>query len=226
MRCTLISRWITLASLTLILGCSQRNTSADVKGDVEQALNQAGLKSVNVSQDRDKGIITLKGDVLTEAEKQKAEEIAKSMARSSVVANEIGVRPSGFESEAKKVDSSLDSAIEKNFEALVVGRQLGGAQLQVLGALDDRLVDLRAVGRRDPQGGPHTGHPGVGLGVEVQCAAVVPDVPEHLGRVGLQGTQMRPGAVQLGLGGPPQALRLFGGRGDSVVGHRRDQVPA
>jgi osmotically-inducible protein OsmY len=46
------------------------------------------------------------------------------MARSSVVANEIGVRPSGLESEAKKVDSSLDSAIEKNFEALLVGRQL------------------------------------------------------------------------------------------------------
>jgi len=43
MRCTLISRWITLASLMQILGCAQRNTSADVKGDVEQALNQAGL---------------------------------------------------------------------------------------------------------------------------------------------------------------------------------------
>ena len=88
---TLISRWLTLASLMLVLGCAQRNTSADVKGDVEQALNQAGLKSVNVSQDRDKGVITLTGDVLTEAEKQRAEEIAKSMARSSVVANEIGV---------------------------------------------------------------------------------------------------------------------------------------
>jgi hyperosmotically inducible periplasmic protein len=124
MKCTLLSRFMTLASLTLILGCSQRHTSADVKGDVEQALNQAGLKSVNVSQDRDKGVITLTGDVLTEADKQRAEEIAKSMARSSVVANEIGVRPSGFESEAKKVDSSLDAAIEKNFEALLVAKQL------------------------------------------------------------------------------------------------------
>src|SRR5262245_3696485 len=124
MRYTLISRWITLACLVLTLGCSQHNTSANVKGDVEQALNQAGLKSVNVSQDKDKGVITLSGDVLTEADKQRAEGIAKSMARSSIVANESGVRPSGFESEAKKVDSSLDSAIEKNFEAVVVGRQL------------------------------------------------------------------------------------------------------
>jgi len=45
MTCKLILRWITLASLMLTLGCSQRNTSANVKGDVEQALNQAGLKS-------------------------------------------------------------------------------------------------------------------------------------------------------------------------------------
>ena len=52
MKCTLLSRFITLASLTLLLGCSQRNTSADVKDEVEQALNQAGLKSVNVSQDK------------------------------------------------------------------------------------------------------------------------------------------------------------------------------
>jgi hyperosmotically inducible protein len=124
MRCALTFRGIALAFLMLTLACAQRNTSANVKGDIEQALNQAGLKSVNVSQDKDKGVITLTGDVLTEADKQKAEEIAKSMARALVVANEIGVRPSGFESEAKKVDSNLDSAIEKNFEAVLIGRKL------------------------------------------------------------------------------------------------------
>src|SRR5215813_6318236 len=117
-------RLMIIASLMLIPGCSQRTTSADAKGDVEQGLKAAGLKSVNVSQDRDKGIITLTGNVSTEAEKVKAEEIAKSRAHSSVVANEIGVRPSGFESEAKKVDSSLDAAIEKNLEALLTGKQL------------------------------------------------------------------------------------------------------
>jgi hyperosmotically inducible protein len=95
-----------LALLTLTFGCAERRTSADVKGDVEQALKQAGLKRVNVSQDRDKGVVTLTGDVQTEAEKQRAEEITRSAARSFVVANEIGVRPDGFESEAKKVDSS------------------------------------------------------------------------------------------------------------------------
>jgi hyperosmotically inducible protein len=124
MKCTLSFRFMALAALALLLGCSERRTSADVKGTIEQALNQAGLKSVNVSQDRDKGVITLTGDVPTEADKQRAEEIAKSMAHSSVVANEIGVRPSGFESEAKKVDSSLDAAIEKNLEAALVAKQL------------------------------------------------------------------------------------------------------
>ena len=124
MKCTLSFRFMTLAALALLLGCSERRTSADVKGDIEQALNQAGLKSVNVSQDRDKGVVTLTGDVLTEADKQRAEEIAKSMAHSSVVANEIGVRPSGFESEAKKVDSNLDAAIEKNLEAALIAKQL------------------------------------------------------------------------------------------------------
>ena len=124
MKCPLPFRFMTLAALALLLGCSERRTSADVKGNIEQALNEAGLKSVNVSQDRDKGVVTLTGDVLTEADKQRAEEIAKSMAHSSVVANEIGVRPSGFESEAKKVDSNLDAAIEKNLEAALIAKQL------------------------------------------------------------------------------------------------------
>jgi hyperosmotically inducible protein len=140
---------MTVASLTLILGCSQRHTSADVKGDVEQALNQAGLKSVNVSQDRDKGIITLTGDVLTEAEKQRAEEIAKSMARSLVVANEIGVRPSGFESEAKKVDSSLDAAIEKNFEAFLVAKKTHGIRYSAKNGVITLSGDVGSIERRN-----------------------------------------------------------------------------
>jgi hyperosmotically inducible protein len=124
MNYTAVFRFMICGALTVVLGCSERKTGADVKGDVERALNQAGLKSVNVSQDRDKGVITLTGDVQTEADKQRAEEIAKSRARSAVVANEIGVRPSGFESEAKKVDSNFDAAIEKNLEALLIGRKL------------------------------------------------------------------------------------------------------
>jgi hyperosmotically inducible protein len=116
--------FLTIASLILALGCSQSQKSPDVKADVEKALNQAGLSNVSVSQDRDKGVITLSGDVPTDADKQKAETVAKSMAGSFVISNQIGVRPPGSESEAKKVDSSMDTAIEKNFEALLVAKRL------------------------------------------------------------------------------------------------------
>ena len=41
-----------------------------------------------------------------------------------MVADEIGVRPSGEESTAKKVDSELDAGIDKNLEAKLVQHKL------------------------------------------------------------------------------------------------------
>src|SRR6185503_6029416 len=72
----------------------------------------------------EKGVLTLSGDVQTEADKQRAENVARNTSNSLVIANEIGVRPAGFEIEAKAVDASLDTAIEKNFEAILIGKQL------------------------------------------------------------------------------------------------------
>ena len=67
-------RAITMAaSLALILsvGCSQqRANNPSVKDNVENSLKQAGFDKVNVDEDRDKGVITLKGDVATMADKQ------------------------------------------------------------------------------------------------------------------------------------------------------------
>jgi hyperosmotically inducible periplasmic protein len=121
MKCKMLGLFM---ALILTLACSQRQKSPDVKADIEKALGQAGLSSVNVSQDRDKGVITLSGDVQTDTDKRRAEDVARSISNSLVIANQIGVRPSGFESEAKKVDSSLDTAIEKNLEAILVGKHL------------------------------------------------------------------------------------------------------
>ena len=87
-------------------------------------MDQAGLKDVSVSQDRDKGVVTLSGKVRSEDEKSRAESIAKSIARTQVVSNEIGVRPNGDESTAKKVDSDLDSGIDKNLDAMLVQHRL------------------------------------------------------------------------------------------------------
>jgi len=97
--------------------------SPDVKTDVEKALSQAGVNDVKVAQDRDIGVITLSGDVTKNSEKEKAEIITKAVAGAVVVSNQIGVRPEGYETQAKTNDTNLDAAIEKNFEALMIFKQ-------------------------------------------------------------------------------------------------------
>ncbi len=68
-----------------------------------------------------------------------------------------------------------------------VRRQLGGGHLQVLHALDHRLAELETVLGRYPHARPDAGDPGECVRVETRASApVVPDVPEHLGRIGLQ----------------------------------------
>ena len=106
------------------LGCSNQHKAPDVSENVRHALDQAGLNDVRVSQDRDKGVVTLTGNVAAEGDKARAESIAHSAAGDQVIANEIGVRPKGDEGTAKKVDSDLDSGIEKNLEAALVGHRL------------------------------------------------------------------------------------------------------
>ncbi len=108
----------------ILAACSNTDQSPDVTDSVRKSLDQAGYKDVRVSEDRDKGVVTLTGTVLTESEKAEAESIAKTEAGSQVVANEIAVRPPGIESEAKAVDADLDKAIEKNAEALLIKNRL------------------------------------------------------------------------------------------------------
>ena len=105
--------------ITLPLGCN-RQQAPDVSSDIRHALDQAGLKDVRVSQDRVKAVVSLTGDVATDADKSRAETIAHSIAGDQVVSNEIGVRPNGDQSTARKVDSDLDSAVDKNLDAMLV----------------------------------------------------------------------------------------------------------
>ena len=69
-------------------------------------------------------MVNLTGKVASEADKQRAESIARSIAGDQVVSNEIGVRPNGDEGTARKVDSDLDSGIDKNLDALLVQHRL------------------------------------------------------------------------------------------------------
>jgi hyperosmotically inducible protein len=107
----------------MLSGCSS-NKSPDVTDAVRRSLDQAGYKDISVSQDRDKGVVTLTGTVSTETDKAQAESIAKSNAPNLVVADQVAVRPPGNESEAKAVDSDLDKAIEKNLDATLVKHRL------------------------------------------------------------------------------------------------------
>jgi hyperosmotically inducible protein len=119
---------LTLVPVLLVgglLGCSNSPTqSPDVTDSVRRSLDQAGYKDVSVSQDRDKGVVTLSGTVASESDKAQAESLVKAAAGGQVVANTIAVRPPGDESAAKAVDSDLDKAIEKNLDAALVKRKL------------------------------------------------------------------------------------------------------
>jgi hyperosmotically inducible protein len=119
---------VALIVLGCVSACSTAPTkSPDVADNIRTALDQANFKDVSVSQDRDKGVVTLTGTTASEADKAQAESIAKSIAGSQVVANEIAVRPPGNESVAKKVNSDLDKAIEQNLHALLVQNKLDKA---------------------------------------------------------------------------------------------------
>ena len=109
---------LALLALGILAGCSQTSTkSPEVSDNIRKSLDQAGLKNVSVSQDRDKGVVTLGGNVTNENDKSQAESLAKSLATGQVVANQIAVVPVGIEKDAKAVNSDLDDGIEKNLDA-------------------------------------------------------------------------------------------------------------
>jgi hyperosmotically inducible periplasmic protein len=115
-----------LAVLTLMftVGCSKnRANNPSMKDNVENSLKQAGFDKVNVDEDRDKGVITLKGDVSTQADKERAESVARQAAGNSVIANELLVT-AGDEDKAEKVADKSDDAIESSFKAYVAENKL------------------------------------------------------------------------------------------------------
>ena len=113
-----------LLGTAFLAGCSSTSKAPDVASSLRDSLNQAGLKDVSVNQDRDKGVVTLKGSVPAEGDKMRAESIAKSFAGTQVVANEIAVLPPGIESTAKAIDKDLDEAIKKNLDAALLQNAL------------------------------------------------------------------------------------------------------
>jgi hyperosmotically inducible protein len=125
---------VVLAGVLAMAGCQNKPAHPDEKDAVTNALKSNNLGDVNVSQDRDKAVMTLSGNVNSEDEKAMAAATAKQAAPDYTIADEIGVRPQGAESQAKSVASNLDSAIEDNFKAEIKGHT----------NLDDQSIDYKA----------------------------------------------------------------------------------
>lgn len=122
-----------LAGVLSLAGCHNNATHPDEKDAVTNSLNSNQLNNVSVSQDRDKGVITLKGDVASQDKKDQAATLAKQAAPDYTIANELGVRPPQADN-AGAVASDLDKAIENNFKAEIKAHK----------ALDDQSIHASA----------------------------------------------------------------------------------
>lgn len=120
----LLFAMLALLTAVALAGCSRTTASPEVSDNIRKSLDQSGLKAVSVSQDRDKGIVTLGGQVATENDKARAESLARSIAGAQVVANQIAVIPVGLEKEARAVNSDLDQGIEKNLDAALIENKM------------------------------------------------------------------------------------------------------
>lgn len=71
--------FLAVVAVATLAGCSTTSTkAADVSDSIRTSLDQAGLKAVSASQDRDKGVVTLSGHVTADGDKSRAESIARS----------------------------------------------------------------------------------------------------------------------------------------------------
>jgi hyperosmotically inducible protein len=116
---------LALLAIGTMVGCWGASTkSPDVSDSIRKSLDQAGLKGVTVTEDRDKGIVTLGGQVASDSEKAQAESLAKSFAGAQVVANQIAVIPVGQEKETRAMNSDLDQGVEKNLDAALIQNKM------------------------------------------------------------------------------------------------------
>ena len=131
---------LAVAAIGTLAGCSTSATrSTDVSGGIRTSLDHAGLKGVSVTQDHDKGVVTLGGHVAADTEKAQAQSIATSAAGAQVVSNQIEVVPPGSEHDAKKIDSDLDKGIEGNLDAALIQ---GGLHKSINYSVKNQVVTM------------------------------------------------------------------------------------
>jgi osmotically-inducible protein OsmY len=116
---------LALFALSAFAGCSgSAEKSPDVSPAVRGALERSGYSDVSVSEDRTNGVVTLGGKVASDSAKLQAESLAKSLAGSQVVADQIAVILQDNAGAAREVNADLDQAIEHNLEAALIESNL------------------------------------------------------------------------------------------------------
>ncbi len=116
---------LSVLAIFFALGCSgHRSSNPSLKDNVNKTLQQADLQNVTVDEDRGKNLITLGGTVHSPEAKTRAMDLAKAAAPTRVIANQISVQPVDQESAAKKISHDVDSAIEKEYQAVLIANHL------------------------------------------------------------------------------------------------------
>ena len=113
-----------LLMMFVAVACNKSGDDLSYKDSVKKSLEQAELTDVSVSEDKDKNTVTLGGTVHSDDAKARAADVAKAAAGSRIVVNEVSVQPVGAESDAKKIASNVDDAIEKNYKAALIAKGL------------------------------------------------------------------------------------------------------
>lgn len=122
------------AGILMFAGCNNGPKYPDSQSAVNNALTQNNLGSIHVSQDRDKGVITLTGTVPSQDQKMQAENVAKGAASAYTIADEIAVVPPQNASATQAALSDTDKAIEDNYKAEIKKHR----------NLDDQSIDVNA----------------------------------------------------------------------------------
>jgi osmotically-inducible protein OsmY len=183
MRAKTIMASLAALLLTVAIGCTSNKASTpDVKTQVTTALDNAGYKDLKVDVNHDKELVTITGDVKTQEDKNRAEELAKTTAAGYVVSDEIGVRPEGDESSARKIDSNVDSAIEKDFKAVIIANRMEKQHIR----FDAKNGVLTLKGNVDNSGEREQ--------VE-KLAAGVPNVQQVVNELDVKGAKKKPSGM-------------------------------
>jgi len=141
-----------LCGMFVLTGCN-KDKFPDEKDAVNNAMTANNLGAVNVSQDREKGVMTLKGDLESTDKKEQAQTVAKQAAPDYTIANEIGVRPPDNGQDnykaALKAHQNLDaqsiSYKAKNGTLVLSGSVKTAAQKSEAGKLAKNIPNVKEV---------------------------------------------------------------------------------